>query len=112
MKQPGAMLKSLRTVENRRRLRRYTLYRLLPKKRFQGIPCKPLLLNDVYENAEFVYEHYPVRSEVYVPAPQFVSQMKRGLNNIGFQPLALQSDDLAQVLYLCRSEWLTVCGQS
>jgi hypothetical protein len=78
------------------------------KKQLKHISRKSLPINNIYEMVEFIYEHYPVRSNLYVRYTQFVSQMKRELQGKGFQPLALQSNDLAQVLYLCRSEWLTV----
>jgi hypothetical protein len=82
------------------------------EKQLKHISRKSLPFNNIYELCEIIYEHYPVRSNLYVRHTQFVSYMKHGLNTKGFQSLALQSDDLAQVLYLCRSEWLIVCGQS
>lgn len=81
-------------------------------KQLKHISRKSLPFNNIYEIAEFIYEHYPVRSNLYVRHTQFVLQMKRGLNTKGFQSLALQSDNLAEVLYLCLSEWLTIRGQS
>jgi hypothetical protein len=45
--------------------------------------CKSFLLNNIYEIRGFIYEHYPVRSNLYLSNAYFVSGAKRKLKEIG-----------------------------
>jgi hypothetical protein len=46
------------------------------------ISCKSFPLNNIYEIHDFIYEHYPVRSNLYLSNAYFVSEAKRKLKEI------------------------------
>ena len=46
------------------------------------ISCKPFPLNNIYEIRDFIYEHYPVRSNLYLSNANSVSEVKRKLKGL------------------------------
>ena len=47
------------------------------------ISCKSFLLNNIYEVGDFIYERYPVRSDLYLSNDYSVSELKRKNKEIG-----------------------------
>lgn len=55
----------------------------LIQKMLGDISCKSFPHNNIYEIGDFIYEHYPVRSNLYLSNAYFVSEAKRKLKEIG-----------------------------
>ena len=47
------------------------------------ISCKSFPLNNIYEVRDFIYEHYPVRSSLYLSNAYFVLKVKHKPKEIG-----------------------------
>ena len=74
----------------------------LIQKTLRDISYKSFPLNNIYKVCDFIYEHYPVRSDLYLSNAYFVSEVKRKPKEIekassriarGFNDGASQSTD-------------------